>query len=356
MVAGPAAAGAAEAENRETYPALEVEVLIEIENDHVYDADDPGAEINDLFTTTEPAFALHLLPGLSVEAGLVLEPVLDPMPFDDRTFGDHGLFVEVLSLNYAGDGFALVGGKFTPNFGIAWDRAPGIYGVDFAEDYELTERIGFGGAVTVETEALGSHTASASTFFLDTSRLSNSVITKRGRTHRADGGPANTGDLSSFAVALDGGDIPSLDGFAYHAAVAYQDVAQPGEDAELGLVFGAAWSGPVGGGIDLEPIVEFAYFDNADGVWGQNRYYLTTGLGVGYGDWNLAVSHTGRTTIMSGAPDIDDHLLQVSAGYALDDDLALDAGWAWVREDGEDNYLVGVLLAYTFGFCLGCDE
>jgi len=51
--------------------------------------------------------------------------------------------------------------------------------------------------------------------------------------------------------------------------------------------------------------------------------------------------------------DVDDRLLQFSAGYALADGLALNPGWAWVREDGADSYLIGVLMAYEFGFCLG---
>lgn len=32
-------------------------------------------------------------------------------------------------------------GKLNPGFGIAWDKAPGIYGTDLAEDYEISERI-----------------------------------------------------------------------------------------------------------------------------------------------------------------------------------------------------------------------
>jgi hypothetical protein len=32
-------------------------------------------------------------------------------------------------------------GKLNPGFGVAWDKAPGIYGTDLAEDYEISERI-----------------------------------------------------------------------------------------------------------------------------------------------------------------------------------------------------------------------
>ncbi|MCP4329592.1 MAG: hypothetical protein GY791_14285 [Alphaproteobacteria bacterium] len=339
-----------------TYPYVDFGVLVEIQNDHTYHSDDPGAEINDLFTTIEPVIAIHLLPGLFIEAAGVAEPVFDPAPFEDRYFGDEGLFVEVLSLNYEGEWFGAVGGKFTPDFGTAWDLAPGIYGVDFAEDYELTERIGFGGSITLDGSHIGKHTFSGSTFFLDNTILSESAFTNRGRTHVSDGGPSNTGDLSSFVLALDGAEIPGLDGFAYHAGFAYQDVSQPGEDTEIGYVLGLNWTGEIGDGIEVTPIVEGVYFENADGVWGQDRYYVTAGIGVGYDQWNGAVSYTGRTTSTSGMPDVDDVLLQVSGGYLFDFGLAADAGWAWNREDDVDNFIVGLLLAYEFDLCLGCGE
>ena len=126
-------------------PRLEVEIDVEIQNDWTFDSDDPDAELNDLFTTTEPAVALHLLPGLSIQSGLVLEPVKDPGPSDDRFFEDHGFFAEQLYLLYETDDFSLHGGKFNLPFGVAWDLAPGVYGTDVAEDfYEQVERIGLG--------------------------------------------------------------------------------------------------------------------------------------------------------------------------------------------------------------------
>ena len=50
--------------------------------------------------------------------------------------------------------FSLFAGKFNPAFGLGFDLAPGIYGEDHPEDYELTERIGFGGSVTFADETL----------------------------------------------------------------------------------------------------------------------------------------------------------------------------------------------------------
>ena len=77
----------------------------------------------------------------------MFEPVQDPDPGDDRFLEDHGLYAEELFVNYETGHFAGYAGKFNPSFGTAWDLAPGIFGTDLAEDYEITERIGLGGAL-----------------------------------------------------------------------------------------------------------------------------------------------------------------------------------------------------------------
>ncbi len=95
-------------------------------------------------------------------------------------FEDIGVFVETLGLAYQFGAVTLFGGKFNPTFGIAWDVAPGIYGADLADDYELTERIGGGGAVTLGGGDFGRHTLTGQVFFLDTSVLSQSWGTESG--------------------------------------------------------------------------------------------------------------------------------------------------------------------------------
>lgn len=330
-------------------PRISGEVVIEVENDWTYQSDDPGAELNDLFTTTEPVIVLEFLPGFSIFIHGVLEPVMDPGPNESRTFEDHGLLVEELHLDYAGDGFALTGGKITPAFGTAWDAAPGVYGVDFAEDYELAENIGFGGSLTFDRGEHGSHTLSATTFFVDTSALSGSVIENRGRTTRAAGGVANTGDFQSFAVALDGGEIAALADFSYHLAVVRRAAGATETTDEIGVAIGAQYPISVGE-FEISPLLEYVHFFDADGMGGQDRGYLTTSVEIAWQNWNLALSRTGRDTYISGAPDVDDELYQVSAGYAFDFGLTADVGWKFTEEGGIDSQVLGALFTYTFEF------
>jgi hypothetical protein len=267
-------------------PFIEIVVPIEIQNDWTYRSDLKDNERNDLFAKIEPEATVGLLPGLTLFVHAVLEPAREPFPGEDRFFEAHGLYLEDLYLMYRRQlrgggptkiGFALWGGKFTPNFGIAWDAAPGICGTDFAEDYELSERMGFAAALTLSNAAIGEHTLAASTFVLDTSALAGWVIAHRRKARRADGGPSNTGRLSSFHVALNGKDIPNLNGLSYHLAFVHQEIPGPVDENGLAAALGHSFER---GGYTIEPLVEFVHFWDADGVAGQRRAFLTTAIQI----------------------------------------------------------------------------
>lgn len=330
-----------------SYPNLYVAVATEIEDDWTFDSDDSDNELNDLYATIEPFFAFNITPELSIESGLVFEPVRDPDPGDSRAFKDEGLYVETLGVVYATDLFSVYGGKYNPTFGTAWDLAPGIYGADFAEDYELTERIGFGGSLTGSVEDYGSHTLSANIFYLDTSFLSDSVITDRGRTRKSDGGVSNTETLESFSVTLDGGEMPFLPGLSYSLGVERQEHGDNDPKDELGFVAGLYGAFDVTGQTTLEPILEYAYLDNAEGQR-QDKQYLTVGSTVFQGPWNLSASYTGRFTDPKGGDNVDDTLLQASFGYEFDSGLAVDVGYRFTDEDKVDSHTVGIVFAYEF--------
>lgn len=332
------------------YPHISGEVAVEVQNDWSYDSDDAGAELNDLFTKIEPVLEVHLLPGLSLLAHAVLEPVAGPGPRENRVFEDQGLLLEDLYIRYDSGIFSLRGGKFTPNFGLAWDAAPGVYGTDFAEDgYEFAERIGLGASLTHKDEELGTHGLSASAFFLDTSALAGSAFTSRPRPRRGDGGVGNTGDLSSFAIALDGGEAALLPGLAYHLAFIRQAAGAGDASDETGFAAALSYAIAVGE-VEFQPFVEHVRFDDADGVAGQDRYFLTTSLRATWGDWNLALSRTGRVTEPPGGADIADELIQVSAGYDFGLGFTLDVGWRHTEEAGVDTEILGALLVWSTEF------
>lgn len=327
------------------YPSITGTVLIEVQNDYAFESDDPGAEINDLFNTTEAGLALNFNENISVQTLTILEPVRDPTPFDDRFFEDHGGFFEELYLQFEQDGIRLFGGKFDAAFGRAWDAAPGIYGVDFAEDYELVERLGGGGGFTFSH--YGVHTLTGAVFFADTTVLSESVITNRGRTRRSSGGASNTESPESFSLALDSREIPGLPETALHVAFRHQAEGRGDFADENGVAVAIERAFALDEGRTLETIVEGVYLDNAFAS-PDNVYYLTAGAALIDGPWNVALSYTLRHTDLRAGGDFSDHLFQASGGYTFANGIAVNAGYRFSEEAGIDTHIVGVLLAKEF--------
>jgi hypothetical protein len=375
-IAGPVLAGALGlapgamcAEEATKEPWLTVVVPIEIQNDGNFKSDDSGKVRNDLYTTIEPEITVGILPGLTFLAHGVLEPLRDPRQHENRFFRSQGIYLQDLYLNYeaalARDGpsalkFRVWGGKFSPKFGTAWDAAPGIYGTDFAEDYEFKGRLGFGGGLILDHAALGMHSLSASTFVLDRSVLAGAAITKRGRPVLADGGPSNTQGLQSFHVMLEGKKLPALEGLSYHVSYIHQGVR--GGPSERGIALTLAYEGELGG-YTIKPLIEYVHFFNADGVSGQTRNYLTTGVSVARNGWEFTFSHTFRHTHTPMAGTVRDDLFAVSGGYTFKNDvfkngLGVALGYSYRNEDSAATHTIGVLLTYKLCWAVRtqCEE
>ncbi|MDP6977823.1 MAG: hypothetical protein QF570_04375 [Myxococcota bacterium] len=326
---------------------LSGEFLFETQNDRTVRAASDDEEINDLYITIEPYLSLGFGEYVSLEAGLILEPVAGPQPGADRYIEDEGLCVEELYLRYANERWGVRAGKFNPTFGVAWDVAPGIYGVDFAEDYELTERIGGGGFVRLGDERYGFHRFAADLFFADTSFLSGSGLHDRGRLRRSDGGPSNTGDPRSFALALEGEEIPRLTGMTYHLAFSRQKVAGAARN-QYGYAAGLSYAFAPTDDVEIQLLSEYVHQRGVEGERLQRHYYTQSGAASWRG-WNLALSSTLRDSdSREGGP--TDHLLQLSAGYGFDFGLSIDVAWRYAREDGSAAHGFGGLIAHTLAF------
>jgi hypothetical protein len=350
------AAGEALAEAEERYPKLHGAVLIELQNDAFYHSADPSWELDDLYLTVESSFSLEITSHFSAESGLVLEPVFPPEPGQNRFFGDQGLFVEQLYLDWHRDRYSLHGGKFNPRFGIAWDAAPGIWGTDFAEAYyEITERIGLGGDVELGGERFGSHVLGVDVFMFDTSPLSDSLITPRGRFPRNLDWPGNTGTLDSFTITAQGERIPALPGLGYRLGFAR---FQGEGEARTQLDYAAALT------YALEPrpdvhvrlLAEYVHQHDPGGAEAK-RDLLTAGCAGYWRGSNLALSYSWLAWRSEAEGRIRDYLFQVTLGYAWDlgeeasyGRFAIEVGWRSARELGLRRDAAGALVSYLLEF------
>ncbi|MEM8986532.1 MAG: hypothetical protein AAGC95_07385 [Pseudomonadota bacterium] len=341
--------GAALAQDGDNEPLLSGELRFEVQADHVVDADSVAAERNIYFSTTELAADLRLTPHILLHADLVVEPIDDAG--GDLFFEDHGVFFETLHVAVDLDALTLWAGKANPAFGTAYDPgvSEGVYAVDFAEDYEVVERIGIGGAYAYDAGALGAQTLSAAVFFADTTELSRSYGAERGRAGLEDGGASNTEDLSSFAIALDGANIPAAPGLSYHLAVRLQGAGRGDAGDDFGVVAGLV-QGLDAGSHRLNLQAEAAYFENFDGG-PQDAAYISAGAIAFQREWFANAGVAARD--FSGGPsgsDFTDYQVRAGVGRNLVGPTLLEAGYRFLRQEKQDSHTVGVWFVYSAPF------
>ena len=336
-------------------PVISGTGVVEVQNEFATDSDNSAAdEQNNLFLRSELAPRVTLNKHFSMSGVFVLEPVQAFDAGEDNAFEEQGVFVEEINLSYSQGPVTLKAGKFNPGFGIAWEPGRGIWGEDFAEDYEIAEKIG--GAVSYELaqSVPGTHTLTASTFFSDTSFLSHSAPTGRGPVDEEDGGAANTQDFSSYVLGLQGQNTGGVEGLYYK--LAYRDLArgdaavQAGGDDEQGLIATLGHRIELAESGHVDGLLEYTEIDNFD-AGPNDRDYLTASLDATIRDhWLITASYTARDTDVAGTGERDDHLLQLSGGYDFGNGLTLEVGWRNSETAGVDTDIIGGLARYNISF------
>lgn len=332
-----------------TYPYLEGTLDLELGDNYVFQSDDPSLELNELYLKGELGLTLGLTEIFSINGGLTFEPVRDPRPFRDRTLGDHGLYVDTLNLQADVGQATFLAGKFEPAFGRAWDIAPGVFGTDFAEDYELAEQVGLSGSYAFQTGAWGTQTVTGALFFADRTFLSDSAFTRRGRLGAGDGGAGNTGRLDNFMVSLDGADMPWLPGFSYQIAYRHLSAGLGDVGDEDGFVASVLQEHEFGNRYSLGLLGEAAYFADYGGS-GDDAVYVTAGLQVKKDQWHGELTGTLRHFELAAGGTRADHLLQASGGYEFAGGYDVSLGYGMSRDAGDVSHAVGLRLTKSFEF------
>jgi len=346
-----------DAKSTEFNPQLNGIVLFELENDWAYDSEDSDAEVNTLFTTIEPYLLLSLTDRLAIESNLVLEPLKSSKAKgDDRFLEDHTLSIEELKLSYFGDNYTVFAGKYNPTFGIAWDLAKGIVGKDLAKTYELKERIGLGGSYTVGSKKIGTHTATASFFFLDTTFLSESLFKERTDSELSKGGVSNTEDLSSHSFTLDSENVAGIKGLDTH--IGYYNQAEGDADSsskvnEKGYAAAVTYQFYADDHhkIKMKALLEYADLHNFKGTKDKDEQFITGSLVTKYDKkWNLTIAHTQQTITEPSVSTKDDYQFQISAGRVFKNGISLDVGYRQAEKSDKKTEGIISLLGYTYEF------
>lgn len=308
---------------------LSWEMEIEIGVEHVLSSDDPTAEITDAFLSNEIVVSYEFSDTVTGVVEFTLESVTDPT--DDRAFEDLGLYVSELNLVFDLGSAELTVGKISPAFGIAWDAAPGFFGANFAEDYELGESLG--ASLAFE---LGAGNLTLAAFYQDDTVLSRSIGTDRGRTRESDGGVGNTGTLNNFSIQYDFevGNT-EISASAMHLAAGVGDTDDQ-NGAALGFVHNF--------NDQVEVVGEVAYFDGFGGTT-DNANYVTLGASYFSGPFTYTASVTRRDVSSSGT----DYIASLGLDYTFDNDITLSSGLVHVEEGGVNSTGLGLSVIIPLG-------
>jgi opacity protein-like surface antigen len=368
LVLGAVAARAEDKPQRRTGPWIEADLAVQLHFDWTVGSDDPGNRIRQLyFEHSELEIGVHATDWLTLRLHPVAEPVRRPLPGRDAWFRGFAMYMEELYVELDFDTVAFRAGKFNPSFAILHDEKVlrGIGAVNFTQNYEITEMLGFGVAIRPDltSHGLGKHELSAQFFFADTTFLNHSLFNTPGATDTGvirlgdrrfgDGGVGNTNRPDNVVLALSGGDFDFLPDLTYRLGFRLLRASPAGLAAgtetrdEIGYSAALQYSFATtlwGNAATFSPLAEWVHLRNPNGNPGITNY-VTLGLGVGSAPWEFWLSGTLRDTVaVPGVADARDRLIAVSLDREVTDWLKAGIGYRYQRVNGVNDHIIGLRL------------
>lgn len=350
------------AEPLKPFPYVSGDALFQFQADRVLSTKKEGVSPNNAFVYVESNISLNFDKNWSAKTQWRLQPnnVLTTRngqyPERYRTFlqrdrgmdlDETGLLVEELKIQFENEDLRAFAGKFDPTFGTAWRKTKriGVFAAQMTEDYNLREKLGAG-----VTALLESSNITFNTFMNDTTGLSRSTISDRGRATRNDGVAGNTGTLSSYSFSMEGENFLSVDNWFYNVGYRSLSVDNAANRArEQGYVFGSEYLYKIGRNTSIIPFIELVRINT--GERGRNANYRTLALIGKYSSWTASASYIQRDIKQAQrTSNIKDSQMQFSIGYKFTDNLTIDVSRANVKEDGTKGALIGATVSYLYKF------
>jgi hypothetical protein len=342
------------------YPNISGRALLEARLDRVTASDKKDMSDNNGKLHMNSTFALNFNKNWSLINSWIFEPLNNRDNNNPERYRNilsnrgvnvdgEGLFVEEIKGQFENEDARLFFGKFNPSFGSAFrkEKRIGVFVTDFTQDYELTEKIGFGVSALLENAEL-----TVSTFFNDTSGLSNSMISKRGRTKTGNGIAGNTSTPSSFSLSLEGQDLFGVEDLFYNFGYRSLSVENiEGRADETGFVGGVEYLIPVGLHTSIIPFVEVVNINNWSGEVDRNVNFSTVALIAKYSSWTISISNVIRDIRQKNSiGNVTDSQMQYSIGYKFKNNLVLDVSKVKLEENNSKADLIGANISYLYEF------
>lgn len=287
----------------------------------------------------------------------------------DRSFEDHGLFIEELNISYENDKYSLILGKFNPNFATAWRWDRGIWSHEISENYRQVEKLGFQGIYSAGDSAKeGNYKFGYAIFKNDRKNLDNSLITKRDSNSKSDAIPGDDSLLQSYLLSLDVDfDFSEDENLSYHFSYLNSAVNANATSIDYSKIndqksFSTAinYKYPINNHFNIDALVEYVaiknYLGNSDV---KERYLISNLVTKIYQNYNLTLGYSQRQNIIEQSLGFDQNLSEISMGYEFAKNnyfnhLLLQIGYKNERSDYktslESRNSFGILLRYQQDF------
>ncbi|MBH32318.1 MAG: hypothetical protein CMD90_01565 [Gammaproteobacteria bacterium] len=336
---------------------------IRLHVDHISDSAEGSENINEIYTHSHIELGASLAEGFNIDTNLKVEGepaghahggVRRTADGNSRVFEDHPLIVESLTLTYSHEDFSAYIGKFNPKVGLNYHTFPGLYSYSMIEEYKIAERIGVGLNYSVNLEDFGTHKLDISSFFADTTFLSDALLDQRGHTSKEDGGLANTEDLDSYAISLGGKDFYSLDNniaerLFYKLGYALQKKGTNNDNDETRYSISLGYKENFTSKINTTLIFEHMEINHYSGEAGHDRSYFTSSMGLKLYPWSFATTYTFVDNDAEEADEgADGKILQISVGYSISSSVDVNFGFKRADEELEVTERFGLGLRYRF--------
>ena len=99
------------------------------------------------------------------------------------------------------------------------------------------------------------------------------------------------------------------------------------------------------------PLVKYVHLQNKGGIQGKNADYITLGVDLIRGDYDLAITGTWRRETISDSPSTNDYLWQVSIGKRLfGPNGSVVIGYEFSRIGDQPDHTIGIALTFSPNF------
>lgn len=253
---------------------------------------------------------------------------------NSRTFENLGINLSELSIKYSKDNSSLIAGKFTTNFGTAWRWNKGIFVHSVAQNYALTEKLGFT-AITKygDLKKTGIYNFSLSLFTNDRKNFDNSLMHNKHSNNKSEAIAGDTRSLSSFTLATDiNFEFKEKERLSYHIAYSKLGVNKNATAIALerlkkqtGVVFGMNYKFPFKENFSLETILEYANIKNINGDLAISDQYFTSNFILKYlSNYSLMIGNSNNKNKNRLSFNESLNISEINIGYEFDKNAIFD--------------------------------